>query len=61
ALNDILIIGACVALASAVLSYALIRRRDFVLPPQPAPQDSGQGNENAAATLAADARSSERG
>jgi EmrB/QacA subfamily drug resistance transporter len=58
ALNDILVIGACVALVSAVLSYALIRRRDFVPPPQPepAPQDSGQDSGKAAAALAADLR-----
>jgi len=61
ALNDILVIGACVALASAVLSYALIRRRDFVPPPQVAPQDSGQDSGKPAAALAADSRRSERG
>ena len=48
ALNDILVIGVAVALVSAVFSYALIRHRDFVQPPQPAssppaspPQDGG--------------------
>jgi EmrB/QacA subfamily drug resistance transporter len=34
-LNEILIIGAVVALASAVASVALIRERDFVRPPAP--------------------------
>lgn len=46
ALNDILVIGACVALVSAVLSYALIRRRDFVPPPQPAPAPQASGQED---------------
>jgi hypothetical protein len=49
-------------------SYALIRRRDFVPPPPPAPQDSGRLNQDAgqdsaetAAALAADRPGSERG
>jgi EmrB/QacA subfamily drug resistance transporter len=56
ALNDILVIGACVALVSAVLSYALIRRRDFILPqrPQPAPRASGQDSGQPAAAPATD-------
>ena len=61
ALNDILAIGACVALVSAVLSYALIRRRDFVPQPQPTPQDSGQDSGNIAAALATDRSRSARG
>ena len=35
-LNAILLIGACVAFAAAVLTFALIRRRDFVAAPSPA-------------------------
>ncbi len=46
ALNDILVIGACVALVSAVLSYALIRRRDFVPPAEPAPASRGSGQDS---------------
>jgi hypothetical protein len=56
ALNDILVIGACVAMVSAVLSYALIRRRDFIAPQRPAPatQASGQDSGKAAAAPATD-------
>jgi hypothetical protein len=63
ALNDILVIGASVALVSAVLSYALIRRRDFIPPqqPEPAPQDSSQDSGKAAASPAIDLRPGVRG
>jgi hypothetical protein len=44
ALNDILVIGAAVALASAALSLVLIRRRDFVPAPRPV-QGSERGSE----------------
>jgi EmrB/QacA subfamily drug resistance transporter len=38
-LNRIILVGAAVAFASALLSFVLIRRRDF-LPPPPAPPDA---------------------
>jgi EmrB/QacA subfamily drug resistance transporter len=48
-LNDILLIGAAVAFVSAALSFALIRRRDFVPPPAAA-----QGNPGRPATATAE-------
>ena len=52
ALNDILLIGALVAFAGAVLSLALVRRRDFVAagPPEP---EAGVAEEAAGEPVAA--------
>jgi EmrB/QacA subfamily drug resistance transporter len=39
-LDEILLVGACVAFAAAVATFLLIRRRDFVEPAEPAAQPS---------------------
>jgi EmrB/QacA subfamily drug resistance transporter len=45
ALNDVLLIGAIIIFAGAVLSFALVRKRDFVTVPQaqPAPEEAAGG------------------